>query len=211
MQKILYIEHFSRHRNALTRMLSNDGFVVVAIEKLDDARRLLQSVADDLQYDGVILSWPADLGSAPDGLLELLKSPELAGLPVLMMARDADPEKLAWVTGRSRTAFLLWKDWRETGHALRKLLATPTPPPVLAEQDEAAPVRVLLVDDSPTSRAKFRKLLAGTGFEVETASGGEEALARIPDGHFDIVLIDYFMPAMNGDELVRRIPGRWNA
>ena len=205
MHKILYIEHFSRHRNALTRMLSNDGFVVVAIEKLEDARRLLQSVADDLQYDGVILSWPADLDSAPDGLLGLLTSPELAGLPVLVMARTADADKLAWVTGRARTAFLLWKDWRETGQALRKLLAAPAPPPVLAEQDDEAPVRVLLVDDSPTSRAKFRKLLTGAGFEVETAAGGEEALACIPDGNFDIVLIDYFMPAMNGDELVRRI------
>ncbi len=205
MQKILYIESFSRHRNALTRMLSNDGFVVVAIEKLEDARRLLQSVADELQYDGVILSWPADLNSAPDGLLELLTSPELAGLPVLVMARNADAEKLAWVTGRNRTAFLLWKDWRETGQALRKLLAAPAPPPVLAEQEEAEAVRVLLVDDSPTSRAKFRKLLTGAGFEVETAAGGEEALAAVQAGRFDIVLIDYFMPTMNGDELVRRI------
>ena len=207
MHKILYIESSSRHRNALTRMLSNDGFVVLAIEKLEDARRLLQSVADDLQYDAVILSWPADLGSAPRGLLDLLKSPDLAGLPVLVMARDADADKLAWVTGRSRTAFLLWKDWRETGETLRRLLSTPAPPPVLAEQLADDPVRVLLVDDSPTSRAKFRKLLTGAGFAVETVGDGESALARLQDAEHDIVLIDHFMPGMNGDELLRRIHG----
>ena len=208
MHKILYIESSSRHRNALTRMLSNDDFVVLAIEKLEDGRRLLQSVADELQYDAVILSWPADLGSAPRGLLDLLKSPDLAGLPVLVMAREADADKLAWVTGRSRTAFLLWKDWRETGETLRRLLATPAPPPVLAEQLAADPVRVLLVDDSPTSRAKFRKLLTGAGFAVETAADGPAALAALEDGAFDIVLIDYFMPDMNGDELLQQIRSR---
>jgi len=205
MHKILYLESSSRHRNALTRMLSNDGFVVLAIEKLEDGRRLLQSVADDLQYDGVILSWPADLGSAPRGLLDLLKSPDLAGLPVLVMAREADTDKLAWVNGRGRTAFLLWKDWREAGETLRRLLAMPKPPPVLADQLADDPVRVLLVDDSPTSRAKFRKLLTGAGFAVETADDGPAALAALESRTFDIVLIDHYMPGMNGDELLQQI------
>ena len=48
-------------------------------------------------------------------------------------------------------------------------------------------------------------MLRNDGHEVMAAPGGKEALTKMEAGIFDLVLTDYYMPDMRGDELARTI------
>jgi two-component system, OmpR family, KDP operon response regulator KdpE len=65
--------------------------------------------------------------------------------------------------------------------------------------------RVLVVDDEADIRQVARAALERDGHEVETAGDGEEALARLEEGAFDLVIADWNMPRVDGFELVRRL------
>lgn len=68
-------------------------------------------------------------------------------------------------------------------------------------------MRALIVDDDQDLRELFADLIAGEGFEVETAKDGVEGVfkfrkAEVP---FDFVLSDWNMPRMNGHTMVTEI------
>ena len=65
--------------------------------------------------------------------------------------------------------------------------------------------RVLAVDDQRYFRELIEGLLTEEGYEVQTASSGEEALHLLERADFDIVLTDLVMPGMDGSELVQRV------
>jgi PAS domain S-box-containing protein len=67
---------------------------------------------------------------------------------------------------------------------------------------------ILVVDDDDYVRAVTRRLLEHEGFRVETASSGDEALARLTEpskARVDLVLLDVSMPRMSGPETRRRL------
>ena len=67
-------------------------------------------------------------------------------------------------------------------------------------------MRALVVDDSSAMRALLRMVLKKRGFEVSEARHGLEALPVLSaPGEFDLILIDWNMPEMDGFELLRRI------
>jgi CheY-like chemotaxis protein len=59
-------------------------------------------------------------------------------------------------------------------------------------------LRVLLVDDDAINRLAVRSLLGQLGHEVVEAENGEEAIERLRESLFDIVLMDVHMPVMDG-------------
>jgi len=74
--------------------------------------------------------------------------------------------------------------------------------------DAAAPVRrgtVLVVDDALTIRELERSILERAGFEVCTAADGLQALDRLVERSFDLVLTDVEMPGMDGLALTEAI------
>jgi len=64
-------------------------------------------------------------------------------------------------------------------------------------------LRVLVVDDDARSLSLLSKMVMLLMGEVTTASGGMEALARLREHPFDLVITDQAMPGMTGDELAR--------
>ncbi len=65
--------------------------------------------------------------------------------------------------------------------------------------------RVLVVDDEAVVRKSFRRIFAGTDLEAETVPSGREALARLQEERFDLVITDLKMPGMNGIEVLKAI------
>jgi two-component system cell cycle sensor histidine kinase/response regulator CckA len=61
--------------------------------------------------------------------------------------------------------------------------------------------RILVVDDEPLVCESVAMLLAHDGHDVETAASGEEALSKQSSGRFDVVITDFSMPGMKGDQL----------
>lgn len=79
--------------------------------------------------------------------------------------------------------------------------AAPAPRPV---RRQGKP-RLLVVDDSITTRAMETGLLEAAGYEVHAASDGMEAWTVLQSGEFDAVISDIDMPRMDGFELTERI------
>jgi two-component system NtrC family sensor kinase len=67
------------------------------------------------------------------------------------------------------------------------------------------PCRMMVVEDSGTQAFKMRVLLEEQGWEVAIAGAAEEALATIADPLPNLLLVDYNLPGMRGDEFCRRI------
>lgn len=65
--------------------------------------------------------------------------------------------------------------------------------------------RVLIVEDDRILRRACEAGLAQEGFAVTTASDGEEGLRRVREQRPDIVLLDLFMPKLNGVEVLRAL------
>ncbi len=68
--------------------------------------------------------------------------------------------------------------------------------------------RILVVDDEPLVCDAVKLMLDFDGHEVETACSGKEALAKLEQDRFDLVITDYEMPGMKGDELAAAIKAR---
>ena len=67
-------------------------------------------------------------------------------------------------------------------------------------------MRALIVDDSRFVRSLLRGLLEQRGMECEEAGDGQAALDRIRSSEpFDLALVDWNMPVMNGPEMVERV------
>ena len=65
--------------------------------------------------------------------------------------------------------------------------------------------RILLVDDEPSIRGCFRMMLEIDDHTVIEANNGAEALDLFTKGRFDLVMTDFEMPIMKGNELAVRI------
>lgn len=68
-----------------------------------------------------------------------------------------------------------------------------------------SPKRILVVDDEPFVCDAVKMMLSFDGHSVETANSGKEALALFEKGKYDLVITDYAMPSMKGDELAASI------
>jgi CheY-like chemotaxis protein len=65
--------------------------------------------------------------------------------------------------------------------------------------------RILLVDDESSVRGAFRMMLEIDEHTVTEANNGAEALDLFTKGQFDLVITDFEMPVMKGNELAIRI------
>ncbi len=65
------------------------------------------------------------------------------------------------------------------------------------------PCRLLVVADNPENRDLLLDRLAHSGYHVEAAETGADALEKINHAHYDLVLLDQLMPGMTGLDLLR--------
>jgi len=65
--------------------------------------------------------------------------------------------------------------------------------------------KVLVVDDEPEAVELLVEFLSSKGYEVLTATSGEEALRRVREDRPHLVLLDIRMPKMSGLEVLQRI------
>jgi len=75
----------------------------------------------------------------------------------------------------------------------------------MTEPGKARRKRILLADDQPEVRETVKLLLGIDEHSVAEAGNGREALDLFAHDHFDLVITDYAMPVMRGDELAASI------
>jgi two-component system alkaline phosphatase synthesis response regulator PhoP len=70
--------------------------------------------------------------------------------------------------------------------------------------------RILVIEDEPQMLLGLRDNLELEGYEVQTASDGEEGLARAASFSPDLVILDVMLPKKNGFDVCRELRARWN-
>lgn len=65
--------------------------------------------------------------------------------------------------------------------------------------------KILIVDDDPEIRDLFETFLSAEGYKIETASDGFEAGVKVTKFNPSLIILDLFMPGMDGFEVCRRI------
>lgn len=93
------------------------------------------------------------------------------------------------------------KSWKEPGSC----------PGRCSEEVLLMPQRILVIDDDPDIVDALVVLLEGEGYEVETASDGEEGLARIKELSPDLIVLDLLMPRLDGYGVCKTLQDpRWS-
>jgi len=77
-------------------------------------------------------------------------------------------------------------------------------PPANDATPERAPYRILLVDDEPNVLSALRRVFRQENYEVVTCVDPNEALERLRDESFHVIISDYMMPGLNGGELLKQ-------
>jgi putative two-component system response regulator len=67
------------------------------------------------------------------------------------------------------------------------------------------PPTVLVVDDSEEHRSLVKLILEREGYQVVTCASGEEALRQLGHVQVDLLMLDYIMPGMRGDEVIELV------
>lgn len=101
----------------------------------------------------------------------------------------------------------------EFGRGTRVVVRLPFAPCGAPAQDQAGAndvrgvrrLRVLLVEDRAAMRESLAEIVRLLGHDVETATDGESALAAAQREQFDVVLLDFQMPGLGGEETARQL------
>jgi CheY-like chemotaxis protein len=150
-----------------------------------------------------------DHALADDGAL--VRPPE--GRAALVLIAPEERERLEEYRRDGFDGYLI-KPLRRASLAERVLIAAGDRNEAGLAPDEriaaaAAPgARVLLVEDNPVNALLARTLLNREGCEVDHARAGEEALAAVKVGVYDIILMDMRMPGLSGEETARLLRAR---
>lgn len=138
-----------------------------------------------------------------------------AGQPAIVLLRPDERDRIEAARAAGFAGYLI-KPLRQASLAAR-VLAALSPTPVIetaqGDDDRVAPavatgVRVLLAEDNPINALLARTLLEREGCLVDRAASGEETLAAMEAGAYDLILMDVRMPGLTGLEATRRLRER---
>ncbi len=201
-RRVLIIDDSPTYRHRITEVLTDHDFTVFEAATGEEGLARVGTLRPDvviidgvlpgidgatvvrrIKSDGALRTIPCLLLTAAEGALDELKSLE-AGAD----AHVRKSEDIEVILAR-----------------LTALLRNAPPSAALAVPSLLGKKRLLAVDDSLTYLAALRDELEQEGYEVVTATSGEEALMVLPVERVDCILLDLTMPGISGQETCRRI------
>lgn len=183
---VLVVDDDPAARTVIERYLTGEGFAVATASNGEEGLRR----ARELRPDAITLDV---LMPGMDGwaVLSALKAdPELADIPVVVVT-ILDDRNLGYALGAAEFVS------KPVDRA--RLVA-------VLERYRHAHERpaVLVIDDDASARASLRRTLA-TSWEVIEAANGREALDRLTEREFGVILLDLIMPEMDGFEFLAEL------
>ena len=201
---VALVEPSATQRKLITRYLNQQG--VSMIRYYDTGLNALTSVMSD----------------QPDLMISALYLPDMTGTDLLHSIRlEPDTHDLVFMLISSETGFKALDPIRQAGAvailpkpfsedqlraALYSTIDLIDPRELELEDFHAEDLRVLVVDDSRMARKHIRRVLSSMGVNnITEAEDGAAAIPVLKENFFDLVITDYNMPEMDGDELVKHI------
>ncbi|HEX6612396.1 MAG TPA: ATP-binding protein, partial [Rhodanobacteraceae bacterium] len=164
-------------------------------------------------YELMVMETASLEGDGNALLRNVLRDPKLAAIRVLALggAAESDP-RIAVLTREMddnalRNALHGLYGMPERGRP-QPLLGVPPSPEAANAAERQLRGQVLLVEDHPVNQQVARRLLERLGLKVDLACNGAEALEKIKQQHYDLVLMDCQMPVLDGYSATRRLRER---
>jgi CheY-like chemotaxis protein len=179
----------------LDRYLTKEGYRVVAAKGGAEGLRL----AAEIRPNAITLDVVMPEMDGWQVLRSLKTHPELSNTPVVIVTITDD---MAQGFALGAADFLVKPVDRTRLLGVVERIKPPT-----------GPMRVLVVEDDPSSSEMLTRLLKNANCQVATAHNGVEALKRIEASPPDLMLLDLMMPEMDGFEVVAKIKNdaRWRS
>ena len=193
---VLVVDDSLTVRMDLADAFSQAGFATVECATLAEARAALASQAVDV----VVLDVQLPDGDGIELLSEIRADARTAALPVLMLSMEAEVRDR--VRGlRTGADEYVGKPYDTTYVVARAhdLVRAPLQP------RDGGRRSVLVIDDSPTSRAELVEGLEAAGYDVLAARSGEEGLRIAASARPDAIIVDGVLPGIDGATVIRRV------
>ncbi|WP_462174312.1 response regulator [Pseudoalteromonas xiamenensis] len=201
---LLLIEPSLTQRKVIVKELNGEG--IFNIDFADSIASTLEAL-EQRTPDLIVSSLHMPDGSATE-LLSTLKAHELwHQIPFMLVSSETRREQLE-IFKQSGVVAILPKPFTKAhlGKAINATLDILAPQELQLELYDVQDIRILLVDDSRLARNHIRRVLTNLGAQYITeAEDGAEALAILEEQLFDLIVTDFNMPEVNGQELTERI------
>jgi two-component system sensor histidine kinase/response regulator len=208
-KRILVVDDNAVMRKLLVRFVEVFGCWAEATASGMEALALLQQA--NAHFDLILMDWRLpDL----DGLATAQRIRAMGKtMPIVLVTGDAPEEARAEAGEHDIQAFLAKPVSSSTLHdtlvnVLDGHAVLPTLPVAKTETPDLRGARILLVDDNDFNRQVGSELIGLTGAEIDTVNDGEQAVAAVESGDYDLVLMDLQMPVMDGYTAARIIRER---
>ncbi|MBS1143602.1 MAG: response regulator [Proteobacteria bacterium] len=201
---IILVEPSAMQAHLVTRMLEHQG--VRKVTHVDSAKAALAALKGHATNVIVISSLYLPDQPGTELVAAMRANADFETVPFILVSSETRPQVLEPVR-QSGACSIVAKPFNEQ-QLSRALYAAADylNPPEDLDVAEIENLRVLLVDDSLSSRRHLRRLLAELGIErVTEAVDGKEAVALLEQAMVDLVITDYNMPEMDGRELTEYI------
>jgi two-component system, NtrC family, sensor kinase len=192
---VLIVDDSLTVRMDLAAAFDEAGFRTVLCGTVAEAREAMQreevgvAVLDVLLPDGDGVELLAELRARPDG----------AAMAILMLSTEAD------VKDRIRGLKTGADEYVGKPYDAKHVVGTARALQRKSEDEDAGKTKILIVDDSLTFRETMSSAYREAGYVVLAAASGEEGLAIIADRRPHLVVVDGFLPGMDGATLIRRV------
>ena len=207
--RVLIVDDNATNRHILINLLTAWGLQVSSAVNGESGLRKLRAAAQVEPYDLLLLDWKMPDANGDEVARQIVDDKAIPELPmVLLSSMDLDTATL----GDSAALFACRLNKPLRHAALRRCLINLLfgPDPQCQQKVEKTLAqrfsgKVLVAEDNRTNQAVIRSMLELLGCDVSIAANGEEAVEAAHVGSYDLVLMDYHMPRMDGFEATRRI------
>lgn len=193
MKKILIIEDDIVLRESLQKKLNLEGYQAITAINGEVGLDKIK----DLKPDLVLLDIVMPEKNGMEVLENMQKDKELKDIPVIMISNSGQPVEIQKVLELGAVDYLIKADFdpEEVVAKVRK---------VFGEQKAKGP-KILIVEDDKFLRDLIERKLVQTGYQIITATDGEEGLKTVGEQKPDLVLLDILLPSMSGWEVLEKI------
>ncbi|BCG64570.1 MAG: two-component system, chemotaxis family, chemotaxis protein CheY [Methyloprofundus sp.] len=203
---ILLVEPSATQLKVIIKHLEQEG--ITAIEGVTtgaDALKSIKAYAPDLVISSMYLP---DM-TATDLVISIRESGAEQGIPFMLISSETDFKALDPIRQAGVVA-ILPKPFSPSDlkRALKSSVEFITPEEVCLEHYDIALLKVLVVDDSLMARKHITRVLNNMGIiDITTANDGKQGvdIFSAHQNEFDLIVTDYNMPVMDGQELIHFI------